>query len=329
MSDENKTRPGVIKLYGMGGAGINLVKHFLSSNGKSEPGHAIPQLIFGDTSHSNFTPDIPRESCFTPKSTDGSGKVRSQNYDPIVETVGQIVEQVPPGDLNVVVFSGSGGSGSVLGPVLIGELLSRGASTVGIVIGSDESLIAASNTLKTLKSLEGVAAATQQPVVIFYDQNSAQTKRSSIDQTAFHVISTLSILASRQNAELDTMDVQNWVQYNRVTAMPPRLSFLDVYHSNEEADEQTQTISALSLLENPDAPTISLSPDYHAAGYFPKLAADSPKIYHYLISFANVPRFVSQLQERVVALENQRDSRAVHESIVNKRDAVNERGLVL
>lgn len=200
---------------------------------------------------------------------------------------------------------------------------------MGVVIGSDESLIAATNTLKTLKSLEGVSEATGLPVVIYYDQNSAQTKRSSVDQAAYHVISTLSILSSRQNAELDTMDIRNWLQYNRVTSVPARLSFLDIYHSNEEADAHKQTISGLSLLEDPDAPTLSLTPDYHAAGYFPKLAADSPKIYHYLISFAGVPSFVSYLQERVVALENQRDSRAVHDAILNKRDVVNDRGLVL
>lgn len=110
MSEEtSNSRPGVIKLFGMGGAGINLVKHFLPSNGKSETGHAIPQLIFGDTSRSNFTPDIPRESTFTAESVDGSGKIRSENYGPIVETVDAIMEQVTPGDLNVVVFSGSGG----------------------------------------------------------------------------------------------------------------------------------------------------------------------------------------------------------------------------
>ena len=68
-----------VRLYGCGGAGVNIVSNY-ATRGK-EPGCAelIPSLI--DTSASNLrSREVPEESVYQVEGLDGSGKIRSENH---------------------------------------------------------------------------------------------------------------------------------------------------------------------------------------------------------------------------------------------------------
>lgn len=324
----NNPLQGHIRLYAAGGCGINIASFFEPAAGKQEPGHSIPHPVYIDTSMSNIRDGINKEHTFIIEGVDGSGKVRRENYQEITKNVKSLLTEFKPMDFNVVVFSASGGSGSVFGPLIIGELLSRGLPVVAVVVGSDESNIAAHNTLNTLKSLEAIATKHELPVVMYYEHNEPGLKRSDIDISCRHLISALSILASRQNSEMDSKDIQNWVQYNKTTSVPPRLSLVEVYHSNEEADQATQPVSVASLLESPDSPSIKVAPEYHCAGY-PRNPGNGFKLTHYVITVAGVPVLARKIQERINELEQLKASRVLHDSLVESRDDTTTEGLVL
>lgn len=320
---------GTIRLYGCGGFGTNIASSFDRATGEIERGYAECHAVYIDTSRSNLRPDIKPENVFLLEDVDGSGKVRRENHGEISKTVKSIVQRYEPKDLNVVIFSASGGSGSVFGPLIMGELLERGATVVGIVVGSDESSITARNTLNTLKSLEAIAARVGAPVVICYEQNEREIKRSEIDRECRRVIGSLAILASRQNAELDTRDIANWAYFNRSTSVGPRLALFDVYGNNADAEAANQPISIASLYTNPDVDLLAIEPEYHAAGYPGTGVANFEEAMHFVITLGGVPIISKRMEAKIQEQEQRRASRVVHSTIVSETDEVSHDGMVL
>ena len=322
------TLQGTLRLYGCGGFGVNIASSFDKAAAQHELGYAETHPVYIDTSRSNLRQDIVPEHVFLLEEVDGSGKVRRENHQEISRTVKSIVQQYEPKDLNVVVFSASGGSGSVFGPLIMGELLERGETVLGIVVGSDESSITARNTLNTLKSLESIAAKQQAPVVIYYEQNERDVKRSDIDKACRRVIGSLAILASRQNAEMDTRDIANWVRFNRSTSVGPRLALFDVYNSNTEAEAANQPISIASLYPNPDVELLAIEPEYHAAGY-PSSNVANFETMHFVITTGGIPVISKRMEQKIADQEQRRASRVVHNTIVGDNDVVADDGMIL
>lgn len=319
---------GALRLYACGGFGINIVSQFEPAVGNLEPGHALAWPVYIDTSGSNFKAGISADRIYRLDDVDGAGKIRKEHHVEITRNIRSILQDHAPMDLNVVVFSASGGSGSVFGPLIIAELLSRGLPVLAVVVGSDESAITAQNTLSTLKSLEAIAAKTGQPVVICYEHNSPDIKRSVIDEACHHTIGALSILASRRNLELDTRDLTNWIQFNRTTSIKEaRLALFDVYDSNEAVKDSTQPISVASLYDSPDADPLPFTPEYHCAGY-PREKPKGFKVTHFVIQVHGVPVIVKMVQGRLDQLTQQSQARVVHASLVGAGDKVEDNGLV-
>lgn len=319
---------GQLRLYACGGFGINIVSHFDHLAGANEPGLSIPHPVYIDTSRSNLHAGIKPEHVFILEDVDGSGKVRRENHEEISRTVKRIIQDHKPLDMNIVVFSASGGSGSVFGPLIISELLARKVPVVGIVVGSDESTITAQNTINTLKSLESIATKNELPVVIYYDHNEPEVKRSTIDDACRAVIASLSILSSRHNSELDSRDITNWVQFSRSTSVKPRLAMFDVYRSNEAAEEAREPVAIVSLYTSPDDTPLKLVPEYHAAGY-PRSQIKTFKTAHFVITVESVQVVAKKLNATVADLDNARRSRVSHNSLVHGSDSVTDDGMVL
>ncbi len=319
---------GTLRMYCCGGFGINIGNTFMPAAGNIEPGFAQVFPAFIDTSRSNLRSNVNPEDVFLLEDVDGSGKVRKENHQQISRTVKSIVQKHEPKDFNVVIFSASGGSGSVIGPLIMRELLERGATVVGVVVGSDESIITARNTLNTLKSLEAIAERAGAPVVIFYEQNERDIKRSEIDARCRHVIGCLSILASRQNAEMDTRDIANWAYFNRSTSVGPRLALFDVYNSNDAANQAIDPVAIASLYESPDDEHLTVEPEYATVGYI-RGPVENFQTTHFVITLGGVPVIYKRMEKKISEQEQQRASRVVHDRIVRADDQVTDDGLVL
>lgn len=317
---------GTIRLYGCGGAGINQVAFF--NNADEEPNCAHIKTSYVDASRSNLRDTFNEEDIFILQNVDGSGKVRKENHREIANVVKQILLQMEPGDMNVVVFSASGGSGSVLGPLIMGELLERGHTAVCVVVGSDESIITATNTLNTLKSLEAISKRSELPVVMYYEHNDRERKRGEVDTQMRLAISTLTVLANRRNREIDTKDIANWAQFSKTTSVAPQLAQLEVFTNAEDADAVNDPIAISSIYATEDVTPINAVPEYHAAGYLNE-KSDQFEQLHFVVSIDGMPGIVGNVKSTLDQYHAQRNSRVKYDSILEDGDDTTDDGLVL
>lgn len=317
---------GKMRVYGCGGMGINIAAYF--NNAAVEPNCAVVMPAYIDTSRSNLRDEFNSEDIFVLDNVDGSGKVRKENHAEISNVLRQILLQVEPADFNVVVFSASGGSGSVIGPLIMAELLERGHTAVAVVVGSDESIITANNTLNTLKSLESISKRANLPVVMYYDHNDRDRRRGDVDANLHLAISSLAVLSSKQNREMDTRDIANWAQFSKTTSVGPQLAQLEVFADAEQAGKIKDPISVASIYVSEEVKPVGLVPEYHAAGY---LSEDSDKFeqLHYVITIDALPNIVDSVKKTLEQYHTQRDSRVKQASILGDDDQTTDSGLVL
>lgn len=263
-----QTPQGVMNIYGVGGCGMNLASRYSEVAGQASNGMAIIQPYFIDTSLANLKEGLDPERFFLMEAREGSGKIRTENRSEISRAALPILQKFPPGDLNVVVFSASGGTGSVGGIYLLSKLLEDGKNAVAVVVGGDECERAAVNTLNAVKSLEGVAQKTQRTLMMYYEHLKPTDKRSVIDNRIWFVISALSVLISRRNEAMDLQDIHNFFYFSNVTSAAPQLSALEVYTNNKDIEaSESFAMAVASLLPNPDSESISFRPEYLTIGY--------------------------------------------------------------
>ncbi len=331
MSQNNAILPpqGTLRIYGAGGAGINIVGSWNADAGTIPgPGTAQIELAYIDTSRSNLPVGVDPKLVFVLEGVDGSGKVRAENHVEIGRNIRNVIQQHEAGDLNVVVFSASGGSGSVFGPLVIGELIERGQPVVGIVIGSEESNITAKNTLNTLKSLQAIAEKKGVPVVISYLHNERNGKRSNNDTRARYLISTLAMLASRRNHALDTKDLIHFFNFSKVTTVGTQLALLHVYNNPDDVDAASNPIAIASLMREPDQVGYTITPEYETTGY-PLEAIETFDQLHFVITIDGLQAIIKNLTGRIDEVTKLSAARVKHDSIVTSSDNVTDDGLVL
>jgi hypothetical protein len=318
---------GKVAVFGCGGAGVNIVNRF-EGHPPLESQATITPYYF-DTSAANMRNNIDPNRYYILKDKDGSGGVRAENYDPISKVIRNVLQEHEPVDFNIVVFSASGGSGSVAGPLIVKEMLERDLPVVAIVVGASESNLATENTMKTLKSLDNIASnVIHKPVVIHYVQNSADVKRSETDHMIMRVIVALSIMASGDNHALDRQDILHFLQYHRATKVKPGLALLEVYEENAAVSRHKTPIGIISLLKNPDEPTHSVIPEYTKVGY-PRTEPGSFNLLHFVIDHGEISDIAKNMTDMITEQDKLRQSRVNPGSLISGKDISTEDGMVL
>lgn len=316
---------GTIRIYGAGGCGINLAKPWYGQ--QPQEGRAEVAVTFVDTSHSNMDDSIRDEDCFVLPDVDGSGKVRKENYEGISNTVNQIIGQFKPADLNVVIFSTSGGSGSVAGPLLVREMIQQKLPVLCIAVASSESAITASNTLKTLQSLDAIARKSNAPVIMSFEDNADNSQRATVDENVRRTISFLSLLAYRTHHGLDTSDIRNWIYYPNVTDVPAQLAVLEIA-TTVDAVKQIPYPVTIASIHNGESRIGSVGADYQCYGLFQEATtiAGLDEI-HYVVDVGAVAEIMKLVISDHDRLEERRRSRPKLSPLA--ADQADDNGMVL
>lgn len=323
---------GRIRVYACGGAGLNIGRQLEQHRGINETAFAVLDICYADTSRSNLQQDIPADATYLLDGLDGSGKVRAENHQEITKHVRNILQQFKPADLNIVISSGAGGSGSVFAPLIASELLAGDNPTIVFTIGSTDTRLDAENTLKTLKSYEAISKKNERPVVMLYRQN-GQLSRKAVDDDAKAMVLALAALYSRENRELDTRDLYNWLNFHRVTTFQPQLVTL---HMDDKAGSHKKSlgnvISVATLAKEGDNTVIEETPEYQCVGYIPNesagyLAERCP--IHFITCDGEIPMVVGGLNKFIKNLEDQKNARIAKDSILSSKDNQVDSGLVL
>lgn len=318
------------KIYAAGGCGINIISK-IHKTLKKEPGVAEINTVFIDTSRSNISVNIPASSIYLIDGLDGSGKKRDSNYNIINETSKDILLQHKPGDINLVIHSASGGSGSVLGPVLVSELLARNETVIVLLVGSTGSRIETENTLKTLKSYEVISTKRNRPVIAHYRENSKDKPRGHVDADMAGIIEILSIIYSGENRELDSADLNNWINYQNVTNFQPKLSCLEIHTNQPVIQKGEALITVVSLTDERSSLESDMMVEYHAVGYISESAikrCEGHLPMHACITAGSFINLAAQLDGKLQDYSELRNA-VVERGIAKSGEASTDDGLVL
>lgn len=323
-----------MRVYACGGAACNIAAQIEKVlGGTTKPGFADTKVVFIDTSTSNLSRVDDASQKYLFEGLDGSGKIRKENHAVITERVHDILLQHPSGDVNVVISSIAGGSGSVIAPVLVSELLARGENVIVLSIASTDSKIEIDNSIKTLKSYESIAKLRSVPVVMLHYQNSSETPRDKVNAAAVGDTVRIAALYSGKNIELDSADLKNWNNYTRVvqdsTAKLVSLKFADGKVNVGKSNILTVATVAYEGMDT----SVGVAVDYQCVGFVPDECKDSIKLTectHYLVVDGPVAEVYQELSSTLAKQEEAALARKRSQpSIVSANDNIQEDGLVL
>lgn len=318
-------QPNNVSIYAAGGAGLNIVAGLSALNASG----AAAATAYGiDTSKSNLRESkFSSDNLFLFEGVDGSGKVRAENHQLIAKTAKQILLKFKPGAFNIVIHSGGGGSGGVIGGALVSELLNEGQQVVAIVIGSTNSQIEVENTEKSLKTYDALARKYDCPVVVHYLENSVTASRKVVDGGAAAAIQALLRLYSGLNTEMDSADLRNWIKHAGASEV-----FSLQFCPTLDAYAKAGNVVSVATLSQPDQNTaLDPAPAYQTVGYVAdsegKEAIAEPL--HFVLSGNLIDDVARSLHGKKT--DNAKRLRAAvrREALVNDDDNVSDNGVVI
>jgi len=193
-----------VKVIGCGGGGINIVTKLSKKINKE-------MILLIDTSYSNINDENSSFELLKIQGSDGSGKYRISNYDEINKFISNdIFDMSGLADINIIFFSLSGGSGSVIAPLLLSEIKRRKKIGICVAIADSESYIDITNTFNTINSIEKIAIKNNIYIPFMLFDNSY--KRSVVDATIIYKVEKLINILSEELDEIDNSDIINWLQ---------------------------------------------------------------------------------------------------------------------
>lgn len=208
-----------VTLFACGGFGINTARHCATDIGDLV---ALRRL---DTSQANLRDG--EDAIIISGTGSGAGKVRAAIAEQAQRALPVLTEaELTKPDIAVVLFSLSGGSGSVLGPLLVKDLARRGCDVVVITTADLGSEMDAQNTLNTIKSLESIAhgAGIYLPTMLFVNHHG----RATTDREVRQQMLTLVHMLRAPTEELDRSDRRNWLNGVRTKVGQPGMRLLHV-----------------------------------------------------------------------------------------------------
>jgi hypothetical protein len=229
MSDSSKNH---VRIYGCGGVGLNIVSMLPGTYKSAMAGFAEYLPCYVDTSRSNMLrKKLSTGEVYIFDDMDGSGKIRKENHRAILANTKAVLQQFQPTTFNIVVHSAGGGSGGVIAPAIVSELLKGDKEVVVIVVGTFNSVIEVDNTIKTLQSYESISNLRGKNVNMLYLQNSVtQCNELAVNTQAVHFVSLLLGLFSGQHEQLDTADLKTWLNHNKFTSNDPCINNVLIGH---------------------------------------------------------------------------------------------------
>jgi len=232
-----------ILVIGCGGAGINLVSR--ASNVISERA----AVRYYDTSRSNDPTRASEQHDHLPVTIIGpgfgSGGHRPENVEHATKYIATMSdEEFSSFDLIVVAFALGGGSGSVIGPLMIKEIARRGGRAVAFMVADTYSQKRTENTHNTIKSLIAICndGKIYLPCSIFDNA----VGRQIVDTSFVHRLQAFVHIETMPAREVDRNDRLNWLDGKKTLNAQPGLRPMHVsVGENGDDDERSGELWAV------------------------------------------------------------------------------------
>lgn len=328
MSQGLSTRPvGTMRIYGCGGGGVNIGKEYL------EAGHSADianiETCFVDTSDSNLD-DRLVDRTWLFDGLDGSGAIRQENAEAIAKAVPDILRKFPAAEMNVVVFTLAGGTGSVAGPLILKKLLEEGHMAIGIVVWAKQSIRNGENSIGGVKTLDNISNVTGTPSIIHLGFNKdGSVSDKSVDNEAHLMITALAALCSRRNHGLDTADLKSLFNFTKSTSGKAQLCRMHVTDNIEDFTKLMRNgpLAAAYLLREATDPTPELFVPYSTYGTMPSIAQANGSLF-FGIENGSMGELHKQVADLQRAIDDQKESANAPVAFASEKDQKSASGLV-
>lgn len=186
-----------VHVFGLGGAGKTAALRFAQAKLNST-------AKFTTIDTSGIVDPIPGIESFRIKDLNGSGKLRRDNVEEITNFINDYTARATFSDVNIVIMSCSGGSGSLLGPLLVDEILRQKKIVIVIGIIDTDSEVDTMNALNTLKTLDNFTTKRKGYVpTILFDNNHGRTV---VDNGVDTMLANLTMILDVPYIGLDVQD---------------------------------------------------------------------------------------------------------------------------
>lgn len=218
-----------VTVAGCGGAGINFARHFT-------PAEQLEKVLFFDTSLTNT---MAGERAWIFSDGSGSGSNRAENALDIERQIPQIKDdELGVNDVAIVMFSLGGGSGSVIGPILLREYAKRHARVIGVVVADTSSAVSAKNSMNTLKTLAAIAKNNNLYLPLLILSNDHANTRREVDEHMVHSVTNIINILTKEVREVDRNDRLNWIDPTKVIRTHPGLKIISVTSDKSKSDSK-------------------------------------------------------------------------------------------
>jgi len=177
----------------------------------------------------------------------GGGGVRTKVAHAAQHHAATFLSQYPPQEVNVVIHTGGGASGSTIGPTLVSEILRQGKVAIAVVIDTSvNSVHAGESTAKVLAGYTQLATKHHLAVVEFVNRSCFAADEVLVNHQIMTLLSQLYVLTSGQCRRLDATDIQTFFGWSEVVKIKPTMVTLSV-HSTLSAEAVKGAVSAIVL----------------------------------------------------------------------------------
>lgn len=319
-----------VRLYNVGGAGIGVGKYFEADRNQVTDGFAKLHPVYMDTSKAS-TFGVPEEFFYHLPGAIGSGGVRAYNGPDIIRYTGEMLQAFPPMETNIIIHSTTGGSGSIMGPSIASELLAQGKNVIVFAIGSDDTLNYINNTIGTLDSYENIARIREAGVPLRFLQNGTDGTVEEVDKMIRQDISSLAVLYSGQNKNLDMRDLFNWTHFSNVTSYQPQVAVLSIHRGNVTLAKDTNLITVATLNSDLNNTKLDYPVEFQRVGV-PQAenVSESNLKYplHFVITDGYLDTVMKSLRNQKADFETKASARVVRNQLSDGKKPVQSNGIV-
>lgn len=294
-----------VTIYGAGGAGIDILTKLMRTD-LSEMATVREAYVDGSRSNVSERTVVDQDKWYFLEGVDGAGKIRKTNYDVTDRSISDILLKLKPSELNILIFSASGGSGSVIGPKLIEGLYAQGKAVLVFLVGSTESANTTENTMKTISSIRNIAIKNNQFANVAFESNENNVRNAEVDAIMIATIRAVLDLYSGKHHGLDSADVLTWARPVIGAGVRPELGLMEVFQDREDALEVTAPISVAELYGDNKPTTGTIPADYNTYGSRKRAGEDS---LYFLIHTHGLNEILADLRQTYDDYEQRRMAR--------------------
>ena len=331
MSELNNTNTlgNKIRIFCCGGAGIGIGKYFEPERGNRQAGYAELDPVYMDTSKAS-TFGVPSEHFYQLPEANGSGGVRRYNGPDIVKYTGEMLQQFPLADVNIIIHSTTGGSGSVMGPSIASEALAQGKTAIVFAVGGDDTKNYILNTIGTMESYEGIVETREKSVVVQYLQNGLDGTIEQVDAKVHLAVSCLTVLFSGQNKNLDARDLINVFHPENVTSFAPQVGVLSIHREKLNLGSDANLMTVATLNNDLNNTKLDRPVEFQRVGVpvHPDADKDMKFPLHFVVADGFLDSVMKNLRKQLADYEMREGARVVKNKLSNGNTKKTSNGLV-